>query len=189
MTAAEYAQMKEETVDQIKEFTGTLDRMNKGDVTLHSQFSRMRHSIRTAIATAFNASETIKMFGDQSVQELESQLAALDQALRLRRIDAAQHEHEKVTILRQLQHLGHSLAEPDQFFFDTRHERLYQQMEQIEDEGGDADANGDGGVAGNAAAAEWCLNINIYEHNVLCILHNNINRGIIIIILWCLYLW
>lgn len=146
--------MKEETVDQITEFTATLDRMNRGDVSLNSQFSRMRRSIRTAIATAFNASETIKMFGDQSVQELESQLAALDQALRLRRIDAAQYEHDKVIVLGQLQQLGYSLAEPDQFFFDTRHERLYQQMEQIEDEGGEEDAAGAVGVAGNAAVAE-----------------------------------
>lgn len=34
--------MKEETVDQIKEFTETLDRMNKGDVSLNNKFSQMK---------------------------------------------------------------------------------------------------------------------------------------------------
>lgn len=34
--------MKDETVDQLKEFTETLDRMNKGDTTLTSTFSAMR---------------------------------------------------------------------------------------------------------------------------------------------------
>lgn len=34
--------MKEETVDQIKEFTETLDRMVKGDVSLNNKFSDMR---------------------------------------------------------------------------------------------------------------------------------------------------
>lgn len=38
----EYQSMKEETVDQIKEFTGALDRMNKGDTTLTSTFSSLR---------------------------------------------------------------------------------------------------------------------------------------------------
>lgn len=38
----EYQSMKEETVDQIKEFTEALDRMNKGDTTLTSTFSSMR---------------------------------------------------------------------------------------------------------------------------------------------------
>lgn len=38
----EYDLMKEETVDQIKEFTETLDRMHKGDVSLNNKFSEMR---------------------------------------------------------------------------------------------------------------------------------------------------
>lgn len=43
--------MKEETVDQIKEFTLTLDRLNKGDVTLNSKISSMR-SVCCVIETA-----------------------------------------------------------------------------------------------------------------------------------------
>lgn len=136
ITSDEYHQMKEETVDQIKEFTATLDRMNKGDVTLTSQFSQMRQSVRTAIASAFNASETMKMFGNQSVAELESQMVALNQALQLRRIDEAQHERERLALLAQLQQLGQCLSEADRRFFDTRHERLYERMEQIDDEAG-----------------------------------------------------
>lgn len=38
----EYESMKEDTIDQIKEFTVTLDRMNKGDITLNNSFSTMR---------------------------------------------------------------------------------------------------------------------------------------------------
>lgn len=34
--------MKEDTVDQIKEFRLALDRLNKGDVTLNSKISSMR---------------------------------------------------------------------------------------------------------------------------------------------------
>lgn len=42
LTEEEYGSMKEETLDQIKEFTATLDRLNKGDVTLNSKISSMR---------------------------------------------------------------------------------------------------------------------------------------------------
>lgn len=37
--------MKKETMEQIKEFTATLDRLNKGDVTLNSKISSMRDVI------------------------------------------------------------------------------------------------------------------------------------------------
>lgn len=43
LTEDEYESMKEETLDQIQEFTATLDRLNKGDVTLNSKISSMRH--------------------------------------------------------------------------------------------------------------------------------------------------
>lgn len=46
----EYQSMKDETVDQIKEFTETLDRMNKGDTTLTSTFSSMRQVSRARSA-------------------------------------------------------------------------------------------------------------------------------------------
>lgn len=42
LTEEEYDSMKEETLEQIKEFTATLDRLNKGDVTLNSKISSMR---------------------------------------------------------------------------------------------------------------------------------------------------
>lgn len=43
LSQEEYDSMKEETLDQIQEFTATLDRLNKGDVTLNSKISSMRH--------------------------------------------------------------------------------------------------------------------------------------------------
>lgn len=44
--------MKEDTVDQIKDFTVTLDRMNKGDITLNNKFSTMRAVISNFISVA-----------------------------------------------------------------------------------------------------------------------------------------
>lgn len=42
MSHDEYESMKKETLEQIGEFTATLDRLNKGDVTLNSRITTMR---------------------------------------------------------------------------------------------------------------------------------------------------
>lgn len=42
LTENEYESMKDDTLEQIKEFTATLDRLNKGDVTVNSKISSMR---------------------------------------------------------------------------------------------------------------------------------------------------
>lgn len=43
LTEEEYCSMKDETLEQIREFTATLDRLHKGDVTLNSKISSMRN--------------------------------------------------------------------------------------------------------------------------------------------------
>lgn len=77
------------------------------------------------------------MFGNQNVCELETQLLAIDQEYRLKKISFEQYEQNKVDILTKLQDEGHCLAEQDKLFFETRQDRLYQQMEQIADESND----------------------------------------------------
>lgn len=42
MPEDEYNLMKEETVDQIKEFSDTLDRMQKGDISLNNKLSMLK---------------------------------------------------------------------------------------------------------------------------------------------------
>lgn len=116
LSQEEYDSMKEETVDQIKEFTETLDRMNKTDL-LSNSFSQMRkvrcgnqnslilfywsksvflQKIRQAIANSFNTIEMIKMFGEQNATEMEAVLLSLDQEYRLKKIPTDEYETRKV---------------------------------------------------------------------------------------------
>lgn len=117
MEPEEYESIKEETVDQIKEFTTTLDRMNTGGVTLNNTFSTMKavrmpihcffffylnfneyfQAIRKAIATSFNTVEMIKMFGDQNISDMEKQLLDLDENYSLKRITLDEYERKKVS--------------------------------------------------------------------------------------------
>lgn len=138
LTPDEYAQMKEDALEEIRDFTARLDRMTKGDVTLNSEFSRMRQSIRTAIATASIACEARKMFVNQSVQELEAQLVALDESLKLRRVDEAKHASDKVALLLHLKECcGRQMSADEERFIDAWNERTCPRMEQLEDDGAD----------------------------------------------------
>lgn len=42
LTAEEYDSMKEDTVEQIKEFSESVDRMNKGNLTIKNKFRTMK---------------------------------------------------------------------------------------------------------------------------------------------------
>lgn len=95
LTPDEYTSMREDTVEQIKEFTGTLDRMTKGDITLNNTFSTMRAAIRKAIASSFNTVEIIKMFGDQNTSDLEKQLLDLHENHKLKKINAEDYEKKE----------------------------------------------------------------------------------------------
>lgn len=89
--------IKEDTVEQIKEFKETLDRMQKGNLTLESKVSQMRKKIREAISNAFNTSEMIKMFGEYDVAELLVQLSKLEEDSKLKRISVEEAEKSKVS--------------------------------------------------------------------------------------------
>jgi hypothetical protein len=88
--------MKEETLDQIKDFSDSLTRMTKGDLSIDTKISQMRKEIRAAIANSFNTVEMIKMFGLQNANELERKLLDVDEEYKLKRITLEQMEAKKV---------------------------------------------------------------------------------------------
>lgn len=75
-----------------------------------------------------------KLFTDHSVGETELRLVALHQEMHLKKISAEQFEREKIQLLTKLLADGQCLSEADRLFFDTRQDRLLQQMEQIVDD-------------------------------------------------------
>lgn len=122
LSQAEYDCMKDETLEQIKEFTDILDQLNKGDVSLNNKFSTMRSvsfsyfylrqlivlifnilflwkAIRNAISSSFNTVEMIKMFGNQNITDLEKQLLQLEQDYKLKKLPIEEMETKKVIIL------------------------------------------------------------------------------------------
>lgn len=121
-------------MEQIKEFSETLQRMNKGDVTLNNKLSIMKESIRTAIASSFNTLEMIKMFGAQDLSEFEKQLMNIDEDFRLKKISKEDFEFKKNEILTKLKEEGRVLSTDDMHFLEKQNSDYLQQMEKICDE-------------------------------------------------------
>ncbi|XP_059615277.1 protein LZIC-like [Phlebotomus argentipes] len=127
----EFEAVKEDTVEQIREFNERLGRMNQGDVTLDSKLSTMKQSIRKAIATSFNTLEMIKMFGEQNATELEKQLLTIDEDFRLKKISGEIMEQRKVDILTKLKAQGHPLSAKDCEFIEKMNQKQLQGLEEI----------------------------------------------------------
>ncbi|XP_031620866.1 protein LZIC-like [Contarinia nasturtii] len=135
LTEEEYGSMKEETLEQIKEFTATLDRLNKGDITLNSKISSMREVIRKAIANSFNTLEMIRLAGDQSLNEQANQLGSLEESYQLKKISTTEYELKKREILLQLVDFGYCLSPADKKFLEKKTDtEILETMRCIDDE-------------------------------------------------------
>ncbi|OQR72835.1 protein LZIC-like [Tropilaelaps mercedesae] len=66
----EYQETKEDTLEQLKEFQKSLNKMLKGDMTLVDSFSRLQLAIQAAISNAFQTPEIIRLFAKQQPQQL-----------------------------------------------------------------------------------------------------------------------
>jgi len=130
----EYDLLKNETVEQIREFEATLDRLQKGDVTLNSKFSLMKTAIRKAISSAFNTKDMIQMFGDENVNDLERQLNKLEEDYLLKRIDQLAFEKHKIDLLTRLQTEGGLVTQENLIFIKNRQDQqLLQRLEEVKD--------------------------------------------------------
>lgn len=86
LTTDEYDRMKLDTVDQIGEFTETLNRMQSGDVTLDSKFTLLRKSIRQAISAAYKTTEIRQAFGTGSALAVDGEAAENEKRMVLEKL-------------------------------------------------------------------------------------------------------
>eukprot|EP00744_Colponema_vietnamica_P012457 GILI01017477.1.p1 GENE.GILI01017477.1~~GILI01017477.1.p1 ORF type:complete len:115 (-),score=46.10 GILI01017477.1:10-354(-) len=69
---AEYESTKADTLEQLKTFQESLQRMKAGDMTLVDDINRAQLAIQAAVRAAFKAPEVIRMFDNKSAAD-ESQ--------------------------------------------------------------------------------------------------------------------
>lgn len=133
MDIDEYNELKSEFLDQTKEVSEALERMNKGDVSVNSKYTIMKQELRKAIATSFNTLDVIKIFGFKLENELEKQLNALKEDYKLKRIGEAEMETKRMEILNKIKIQNEKLlTKEDLEFLESKSRQELLQLDSID---------------------------------------------------------
>ncbi|VDN88784.1 unnamed protein product, partial [Brugia pahangi] len=98
----EYLEMKNETIEQLKELERTLDRMKCGDFSLTDELTATKMAIQNAISEAFKTPEIVAIFAKKEPALLRQKLMQVEAEHRLRKISDEIYEAKKLEILHAL---------------------------------------------------------------------------------------
>ncbi|XP_065196136.1 protein LZIC-like [Sycon ciliatum] len=112
----EYAETKQETLDQLKEFEQSLAKMMKGDMTLVDTLGAMQLAIQAAVSDAFKTPEVIRLFAKKQPGQLRERLSELRRDAKVGKISDDLCTQQTVEILAALKKLGDKLT-PEEIEF------------------------------------------------------------------------
>uniref|UniRef100_A0A9J2PFK5 Beta-catenin-interacting ICAT domain-containing protein n=2 Tax=Ascaris TaxID=6251 RepID=A0A9J2PFK5_ASCLU len=112
----EYTEMKNDTMEQLKDLGETLDRMQCGDITLTDQLTATRIAIRAAISEAFRTPEIVAIFAKKQPALLRQKLMQADTEFHLHKISGEVHNARKAEILYALLKMGAELSREEDAF-------------------------------------------------------------------------
>jgi hypothetical protein len=116
----EYEEMKKDTIDQLKEFSESLNKMKEGNMTLVDDISRWQLATQAAISEAFKTPEVIRMFAKRQPGQLRQRLNELERDSKIGKISNEVYTQQAVEILAALKRLGEKLS-PQEVDFMSRH--------------------------------------------------------------------
>ena len=106
----EYEQTRQDTMEQLKDFEQSLQKILEGNITLVSEIGNTQIRIQEAIREAFKSPEVTKMFVKKENGALRRKLSALDEDKKLGRITLEQYEELTKEIIVALDKLGEELT-------------------------------------------------------------------------------
>ncbi|KAF7994883.1 hypothetical protein HCN44_004355 [Aphidius gifuensis] len=109
LDASEYEETKEDTMEQLREFNESLQRMIKGDMTLVDELGSMQLATQAAISAAFKTPAVIRMFGKREPKQLRDRLADIVRDTKLGKLSKKISEEKRGEILSALKQLGEKL--------------------------------------------------------------------------------
>ncbi|CAG9322407.1 unnamed protein product [Blepharisma stoltei] len=110
MDDSEYSSMKEDTLQQLREFEAQLERWKSGNITLIDDFNRIQIAIQQAVSQAFKTPEVIQMFAARQPQQLRSRLEEMERDRHLGKIQEQDYQAKRLEILMALDKLGETLS-------------------------------------------------------------------------------
>jgi hypothetical protein len=110
MEEDDYEETKAETIEQLKEFSESLSKMEAGNMTLVDDLSRMQLAIQAAISDAFKTPEVIRLFAKKQPGQLRQRFSDLQRDEKVGRISEDVYTQQGVEILSALRKLGEKLT-------------------------------------------------------------------------------
>lgn len=113
---SEYEETKHETIEQLKEFKATLDRLTTGNMSLVDELNGLQLTIQAAIQAAFKTPEVIRMFAKKQPGLLIERLNDVRRDVKTGRLSGNSAIEQQAEILLALKKLGEHLSAEDEAF-------------------------------------------------------------------------
>ncbi|XP_041377839.1 protein LZIC-like [Gigantopelta aegis] len=119
LDADEYEETKNETLEQLKEFKESLDRMVGGDLSLVDELNGMQLAIQAAISKAFQTPEVIRLFAKKQPGQLRQRLSEIKRDAKIGKMPQNVATDQSVEILTALKKLGETLSAEEEDFLQS----------------------------------------------------------------------
>ncbi|XP_046742842.1 protein LZIC-like [Diprion similis] len=110
---ADYNETKAETMEQLKDFNESLQRMISGDMTLVNDLGAMQLATQAAISAAFQTPAVIRMFGKREPAQLRERLYQVERDAKLGKLSKEASDRQRGEILSALRQLGEKLNQSE----------------------------------------------------------------------------
>jgi hypothetical protein len=116
LTEEEIRETRSETMEELREFQNSLDRMIAGSTTLQDALGAVRMATIAAINEAFKTPDIIRLFNNRETQTLRATLAKLKEDYQLKRLEGSVYEEKAMEILTALKTLNEPLTDEEAAF-------------------------------------------------------------------------
>jgi len=110
LSADEYESMKDDTKEQLKEFSATLAKLCAGNISLVDDLTAMRMAVQAAISEAFKTPEVISLFARKQPAQLRMKLEEVERDRKIGHLQQQIYIDKKLEILAALKHLNEQLS-------------------------------------------------------------------------------
>lgn len=133
MEPEEYEEAKNETVEQLKEFKESLDKMVEGNLSLVDDLNSMQLAIQAAISEAFKTPEVIQMFAKKQPGQLRQKLSEIQRDVKIGKLSVDVSKQQTVEILAALKKLSEKLTPNEEAYLQANSTACMKQFEEVED--------------------------------------------------------
>ncbi|ENN76303.1 protein LZIC isoform X2 [Dendroctonus ponderosae] len=131
MEASDYEEIKEETMDQLKELNASLLKLVNGDISLVNSIGALQLATQAAISQAFKTPEVIRLFGRREPKQLRERLETVEEQLKFNKISVEARDRQKGEILTALRQLNEQLTR-DELQFLEQHSQQFAAFKNVE---------------------------------------------------------